>query len=330
MRTVIDPELQQVLREVAAIEAASRDWMLPDPERRRRVSELSAQCLPVPRLRGMQRIDAYAGAAGREIPLRIYRSARAPERPRLMPYFHGGGWVVGSIATHDALCAELAERTGYMVASVHYRRAPENPHPAQHEDAWEAMDWLSRHAGLLGADAASPMALGGDSAGAHLALGCALRAEHEAAGRIDRMLLFYPALDPAPPADAPTGGGSAQAYRDGPGLTRAAMDYYWDALLGGVPPAQADSLALPMRWPAAQRLPATVLVTAEIDLLRDEGEAYARRLAAAGVAVRHWRAAGMVHGFARMFTASAAARGHVRRACRQLVSIGTQAPPHGA
>src|SRR5690606_9576981 len=135
----VDPQLQQVLQQVAAIEAASRDWMLPEAERRRRVSELSARCLPVPRLRGMQRIDAYAAAAGREIPLRIYRSARTPPHPRLMAYFHGGGWVVGSIATHDALCAELAERTGYLVASVHYRRAPENPHPAQHDDTWAAM-----------------------------------------------------------------------------------------------------------------------------------------------------------------------------------------------
>lgn len=360
MQAVIDPQLQQVLRQVAAIEADSPAWGLPEAERRRRVSELSAQCLPALRLPGMQRSDAYAGAPGREIPLRLYRSAGAPERPRLMPYFHGGGWVVGSIATHDALCAELAERTGYLVASVHYRRAPENPHPAQHEDAWEAVAWLSRHADPLGADGRQPMALGGDSAGANVALGCALRAQRESAGLVDRMLLLYPALDPDPQLDIdskpqpqagsmhggrsglqpdsrhgprtgePSGAASAerslQLYRDGPGLTQASMDYYWSAFLGGAAPEQADPLALPLRWPADLRLPPAVLVTAEIDLLRDEGEAYARRLAAAGVQVEHWRAAGMVHGFARMLTASAAARRHVRRACRELVKIGEDAP----
>jgi len=315
MQAAIDPQLQQVLRDVAAVEADSRNWKLPEPERRRLVSELSAQRMPARRIAGMRRTDACVGGPGREIPLRLYRSARAPERPRLMPYFHGGGWVVGSIATHDTLCAELAERTGYLVASVHYRRAPENPHPAPHQDCWDAMGWLLRHAAQLGADGARPMALGGDSAGAHLALGCALRAEREAPGRVDRMLLFYPALDPdlASP--------SVGAHGDGPGLTRAAMQYYWQALLGGAAPAQADPLALPLQWPAAQRLPAAVLVTAETDLLRDEGEAYARRLAAAGARVAHWRAAGMIHGFARMLAASPAARRHVHRACRELVGL---------
>lgn len=319
MSARIDPSLQQVLSETATIEAASRQWNLPEVERRRLISELSSQRLPPLKLRGMQRTDCYVAAPGREIPVRLYRSARAPERPPLMAYFHGGGWVAGSIATHDSLCAEIAERTGYMVASVHYRRAPESPYPAQHEDTWEAVAWLARHAAQLGADPQRPMALGGDSAGAHLALGCARRAGEEAPGRVDRMLLFYPCVDPDLASE------SAHALGEGPGLTRAAMQYFWQALLGELSVAQAaGSAALPLTWPADLRLPPTVLVTAEIDLLRDEGDAYARRLQEAGVHVVHWRAEGMIHGFARMLTASVAARRHVRRACQALAQIGQE------
>jgi len=301
------------LRQTAEIEAESRLWGLPEPERRRQVSERAAALLPVPRRRSVTRTDLYATVDGREIPLRLYRAAgKSGSAPaRLMPYAHGGGWVVGSIATHDTLCTELAAQTGYAVASIHYRRAPEHPHPAQHDDLRDAIAWLRRHAAALALDVAGPIALGGDSAGAHLVLGYAERARREAPGLVDRMLLFYPALDPA------LASASAGTYAHGPGLTREAMAYYWDALLGR---AATRTGALPLESPVAG-LPATVLVTAELDLLRDEGEAYAHRLAAAGVPVVCWRAQGMIHGFARMHAASAAARAHVRRACRMLRSI---------
>ena len=313
----IDADLRRVLKLAAEVEAESALWNLPEAERRRQASERAAAELPRVAARGVVRTDVYVTAPGREIPVRLYRPARADAQARLplMPYAHGGGWVVGSIATHDTLCAELAAHTGYLVASVHYRRAPEHPHPAQLDDLWDATAWLLRHAGALGIDEARPLALGGDSAGAHLALACAWRARREAPGRYDRLLLFYPALDPA------LASASAGQFAQGPGLTRASMQYYWQALLSGA--ARADqAAALPLAWPPHQlSLPATVLVTAETDLLRDEGEAYVRRLQAAGVNVAHWRAAGMIHGFARMLAASPAARRHVRRACRALLSI---------
>src|SRR3546814_17133232 len=105
-------------------------------------------------------------------------------------------------------------------------------------------------------------------------------------------LLFYPALDPAMSSS------STRQYADGPGLTRAAMEYYWQALLGNAVPRRSQRLALPLTWPArAPALPATVLITAETDLLRDEGEAYAPRLRTAGVRVAAWRAPGLAHGF---------------------------------
>ncbi|WP_157666708.1 alpha/beta hydrolase [Bordetella genomosp. 13] len=318
----IDADLLDVLRRTAEIETQSASWKLPEAERRRLVSERAAAMLPRASEPGVERTDLYAVSAGREIPIRLYRraggdAARAP----LMLYAHGGGWVVGSIATHDTLCAELAACTGHAVASVHYRRAPEHPHPAQHEDLWEAGDWLLRHARALGLDGDSPMAVAGDSAGAHLALGVAWRAQRQTPGRYGRQLLFYPALDPG------LGSDSVRLYADGPGLTRAAMQYYWRSLLGEDATGDAHRAALPMRWQGSElALPPTVLVTAETDVLRDEGEAFASRLLAAGVPLRHWRADGMIHGFARMLAASAAARAHVRRACEAFVELGGGTP----
>lgn len=313
----IDADLLGVLQLTAEVEAESKTWGLPEAERRRQASERAAAALPRLSIRGVTRADVYATSPDGEIPIRLYRPSGegSAARPPLMLYAHGGGWVVGSIATHDSLCAELAARTGYVVASVHYRRAPEHPHPAPLDDLQYAADWLARHAVALGLDTERPMALGGDSAGAQLALACAWRARREAPGRYDRMLLFYPALDPALSSE------SAARFAQGPGLTRDAMRYYWDALLGG-PPRAGQEDALPMDWPADElALPAAVLVTAEIDLLRDEGEAFARQLKAAGVPVAQWRARGMIHGFARMLAASSTARRHVRRACRELLSL---------
>lgn len=315
----IDGHLQAVLELSAEIDAQSRSWGLPEAERRRQVSERIGAALPRPAYPDVERTDLYVTAAGREVPVRLYRPQQAAESVTLplMIYAHGGGWVAGSIATHDVLCAEVAVTTGYAVASVHYRRAPENPHPAQHEDLWDAADWLRRHGALLGLDVRRPMALGGDSAGAHLVLGCAWRARTEAPGRYDRLLLFYPGLDPelATP--------SAAQFALGPGLIQAAVRYFWQALLKDAPQDERRAWALPMTWPqeGLATLPATVLVTAEFDLLRDEGAEFAARLHKTGVPVEHWCARDMVHGFGRMLGASPVARGQVRDACRALMKV---------
>jgi len=312
----LDAELHAFLQKVSNLDASLIDSGLDDTQRRRHVSELIALALPSPPDMGVARRDTYIGAAGREIPVRLYLPPGGQAtRRRLMVYFHGGGWMVGSVATHDALCAQLALELGYVVASVHYRRAPENPFPAPLDDGWEAVRWLSKHGGLFGADPQTPLALGGDSAGAHLALGCAMQASDQGDPAIDRLLLFYPPVHRH--ADTP----SLREFDRGPGLSTATMRHFWDAYIGD-PHKHADDPRLHLDlWTRPASLPPAVIMTAACDILRDEGEAYAHRLAEGGLKVVLLRAAAMPHGFARMLTASAQARAHVRQACVELLAL---------
>lgn len=319
----IDPALLAAVEETLAMPGEADGLELPEAEARRLASELRARKLADATAPAypVRRDNWYVTAPGREIPLALYRSAVDPADPadtgdtadtpaRPLLYFHGGGWAVGSIVTHDALCAHLAATTGMAVISVHYRRTPENPYPAQQADGQAALDWLERHASILGLDFGSGWVIGGDSAGAHIALTTAYALRGlERAPRAQ--LLFYPALDPG--LDTL----SARLYADGPALTRASMRWYWRSLLGGGMPEGA----LPLRWPDLSALPATVLVTAEHDLLRDEGELLHQRLAAQGVDVRFKRAPGMLHGFARLLNASEAARRQVDEATDALLSL---------
>lgn len=309
----IDPELRAFLDVIAGIEGSVPEDRVDPLGRRRRIGELVAQALPPAPETGLQRRDLQCPMpAGHAVPVRLYLPAGSASPRRLMPYFHGGGWVVGDIASHDRLCAALAHETGYAVASVDYRRAPEHPYPAPLHDCWQAIAWLLRHAALWGGRPDAAIALGGDSAGAHLALGCAMMALQADGPEIDRMLLFYPPVL----RDADTA--SMREFGDGPGLTRAAMRAFWQAY-AGEPSRNADDplLHLPL-WPRPAELPPSVVMTAECDVLRDEGEAYARQLAQAGATVTLIRAEGMTHGFARMLTASRAAAAYVSKACEAL------------
>lgn len=307
----IDPALLAAVEETAALPPQGRACSLDEAEARRLAAELRARKLaagaaPVP---GVCCDDWHATAPGREIPLRLYRrDAVRPSRPLL--YFHGGGWAAGSVVTHDALCQHLAASTGLAVISVHYRRTPENPYPAQQEDGQAALEWLRRHAPVLGLDFSGGWVIGGDSAGAHIALTLAYALRNSRNAPIAQ-LLFYPTLDPA--LDT----ASARHYADGPALTRASMQWYWRALLGNAMP----QAALPLHWPELSGLPDTVLYTAEHDLLRDEGEQLHRRLVANGIRVQHRRAPGMLHGFARLLHVSDAARAQVDAAAAALLSM---------
>ncbi|MDX2103315.1 MAG: alpha/beta hydrolase fold domain-containing protein, partial [Alphaproteobacteria bacterium] len=194
-----------------------------------------------------------------------------------------------------------------------YRRAPENPHPAAQEDALAVVDWLRQVGPALGVDP-QRLALGGDSAGAHLALGAALRAPGVP---LAALLLLYPALDPTCSADSYT-----TLSGVGGGLTRAAMVDYWAAYLGR--DVDADTLHDPSAAPvraddaALARLPPCCIVSAAVDPLRDEAEAFATRLTTLGVAVAAWRADGLMHGFARLVQVSPAAAAAMDRAAAWL------------
>jgi acetyl esterase len=227
------------------------------------------------------------GPAG-EIPVRVYRPSTEETLPALV-FFHGGGWVIGSLESHDPTCRELAQRTGCAVVAVDYRLAPEHRHPAAADDCYAALCGVASRAGELGVDA-ERLAVGGDSAGGNLAAVTALLARERSGPRLAFQLLVYPVTD----ADFTRA--SYEENAEGYLLTRAAMQWFWDHYAPD-PGTRAAPTAAPLRAPDLRGLPPALVQTAEFDPLRDEGEAYAARLREAGVPVTVSRYDGMIHGF---------------------------------
>ncbi len=224
---------------------------------------------------------------GRELLVRVYRPG--PGRLPAVLYLHGGGWAAGSVDTHDGLCAALAHDANAVVASVQYRRAPESPFPAPNDDAFGALLWLAGSARDLDIEA-SRIAVAGDSAGAHLALGAAIEARDRGGPRIALQLLFYPVVAP----DFETA-----SYREHANstLTRTDMIEYWNHYLpGGI--AQGDHRALPLRAPL-RGLPPAHIVVAGLDPLHDEGVSLAGQLREQGVSAVLVDEPTLVHGFLR-------------------------------
>jgi acetyl esterase len=206
-----------------------------------------------------------------------------------MLYLHGGGWVAGSVDTHDGVCASLALDASVVVASVQYRRAPESPFPAPNDDAYAALQWLAASADDLDIDP-SRIALAGDSAGAHLAIGAAIEARDRGGPRVTSQLLFYPVV--APDFETP----SYREHANGT-LTRADMMEYWNHYLPGGG-TRADSRALPLQG-SLRRLPPAHVVVAGLDPLHDEGVTLVERLRDDGVEAMLVDEPTLVHGFLR-------------------------------
>jgi len=228
------------------------------------------------------------------IPLRVYRPPGVSDSRRLpvLVYFHGGGWVIGDLETHDVLCRQLTAEAGVSVIAVDYRLAPEHKFPAAADDAWAATRWIAAHAAELGVDA-DRLAVGGDSAGGNLAAVVALLAREAGGPRIALQILLYPVTDLV---------SESQSYADladGYMLTRDSMRWFRAQYLAREQDA-ADWRVSPLRAPSLAGLPPALVVTAGYDPLRDEGEAYARRLREAGVSVDAISFGGMIHGFVPM------------------------------
>jgi acetyl esterase len=238
-------------------------------------------------------VEAAAPSPAGEVPVRIHRPRGAPAGQPLggVVYLHGGGWLAGDLDTHDRLCRSLANRSGATVIAVDYRLAPEHPFPAGLEDGAAALAWTRAHAAEIGLDP-NRLAVAGDSAGGNLAAVIARR-DRDAGGAppLRLQLLVSPITDGAMDTPSYTENG------EGHYLTRADMRWYWGHYLAGADPLQPD--ASPLRATDLRGLPPAWVLTAEYDPLRDEGEAYAERLRAAGVPVACQRRAGMVHGFVR-------------------------------
>lgn len=232
--------------------------------------------------------EVLADGGDGPLPVRVYHPDPGAELP-LTVWFHGGGWVTGSIAWADRPCRAIALASRTVVASVEYRRAPETPFPGPVDDAVAATRWLTAHAGELGADGGR-VAVAGDSAGGALAAAAARRLRGGPGPR--RQVLVYPPLAPPDPEAHP----SWARYGEGHLLTRADMSWFWRHYLGGEPAAVPPDAA-PLLAGDPGGVPPASIAVAGCDPLRDEAVAYAGRLRAAGVEVRLREWPGMIHGF---------------------------------
>lgn len=250
---------------------------------------------------------------------RLYAPDPEPGGTGLLVYYHGGGWVIGDLDTCEGICRFLARESGCAVLSVDYRLAPEHPFPAAVEDAVAALAYAADRADYLGADPAR-IAVGGDSAGGNLATVAARAARNGEAPQPAFQLLIYPVCDLSEKRP------SYELFREGYLLTEAEMDWFRDRYLPE-PDAARDPRASPLLAEELSGLPPAYIATAGFDPLRDEGEAYAQRLAEAGVPVALRRHEGLVHSYANMTAVGRAAREAMLEAAAAL-RVGLAA--HGA
>ncbi len=303
----VTPEVQNILDFIVAAEGPPGEQL--DPTELREAYAALSMVESRPEMASV--VDhAVPGPAG-DVPVRVYVPTDEPGPRPVLVYFHGGGWVIGGLDTHDGTVRAVAEGSGVTVVSVDYRLAPEHPFPAAIDDCLAAVRWVVDNAGELGIDPAR-LAVGGDSAGGNLAAVAA----HELAAADDPgvrfQLLIYPVTDGTmahPSIDA-----NAEGYF----LTKSTMAWFWQQYVGDgdwtgsrVSPMHAADETLAGAPPA-------LVITAEYDPLRDEGEAYAARLAAAGVDATVSRYDGMIHGFFSMRDLVPEGKAAVDQACEAL------------
>lgn len=290
----LHPDIRAILARRAAL--ALSPYSAGTPAAAREAFAASQAALPRDRGARMATIVNETIATGDDA-IRIRRYRPEGEVHGTIVYFHGGGWVFGTLDAFDPVCRETAASAGAEVISVDYRLAPETPYPGPLDDAYHA---------LCAVAGDGPLAVMGDSAGGNLAAACALRARDEGGPRIDLQVLLYPITDHRSDRD------SYAAFGDGGYLlSRADMDWYWGHY---APDAarRAEPYASPLLAPSLSRLPSAIVVVAGCDPLRDEGLAYAERLRRAGIDVDLRTHPDMIHGFYTMIgmlgTADAAAR----------------------
>ena len=233
--------------------------------------------------------DLTLDTAAGPVRARLYHPAPGTELPLLF-FMHGGGWVFGTLDTHDPLCRALASAAEIAVLSLDYPRAPEHRYPAALDTMRAALVAAADQAEMLGIDP-TRIAVGGDSAGGNLSAALSLKVRDEGGPAIAHQLLFYPVID--------NDFTRASYVENGAGyfLSGAMMQWFWAQYLGD---AEPGPLAAPIRAASLAGLPSATVITAEYDPLRDEGNAYAERLAAEGVTVTHDQTPGVIHGFASM------------------------------
>jgi acetyl esterase len=236
--------------------------------------------------------DLSIPGPGGDLAVRVYASEPGGLRPGVI-YFHGGGWVFGNLDTHDTVCRAMAKESGAVVISVDYRLAPEHKFPAAADDSYAATVWAAANAERLGIDPGR-IVVAGDSAGGNLATVVAMRCRDAGGPALALQILLYPVTDVSSFETA-----SHREFGEGYFLTSSAMEWFYGHYADSTDLRRHPEVS-PLLAPDLSGLPPALVITAEFDPLRDEGEAYAQRLEQAGVPVTVTRYPGMIHGFVSM------------------------------
>jgi len=284
----LDPQVIKILKEAKALGLPAYQDLSPTEARK----QMLDQAPPVqPDLSVQKVVDRQIPGPEGGIPIRLYYPVGDGPFPVLV-YFHGGGWVIGDLDTHHGFCHALAKTSGCLVVAVDYRLAPEHRYPAAVEDAYAATRWVAENSGLIQADP-DRFAVCGDSAGGHLAAVVSMMARDRKGPHIDLQILIYPIIDCR--FDTP----SYEENKEGYMLTRDMMKWFWYHFINDEREAE-DPYVSPLRATNLRDLPRALILTAEYDPLRDEGETYGKKLQETGINVTLTRYPGMIHGFIRM------------------------------
>jgi len=281
----LDDDVQMLINMLAAPGAPSLTSLSVEDARAnmKNLTSLRTSVEEVARVENLQ----VPGPHG-DIPVRLFAASTDPGLPILV-YYHGGGWVLGDLDTHDGTCRSLAKLIDGIVISVDYRLAPENKFPVALDDCYAAASWAVENAAKLGGDPRR-VAVGGDSAGGNLSACVALKSRDEGKPRLVHQLLVYPVTDAR--FDTASYRDNAEGYF----LSRSDMQWFWNHYLGSAEDG-ANPYASPLRSTDLRGLPSATIITAEFDPLRDEGESYGKKLKDAGVPVEVKRYDGVIHGF---------------------------------
>lgn len=281
----LDPAASYLLEQMAAHDAPKMNTLTPEQARLGAdMSEMAGE----PEEVGKVENRTISGSTG-EISIRIYTPEGDGPFPALV-YYHGGGWVIGDLDMMDVPCRIITNRANCVVVSVDYSLAPEHKFPVAVGEAYDAVNWVAENGSLINVDS-TLIAVGGDSAGGNIAAAVTLMAKDKGAPSIQYQLLIYPATNYAFDTVSYEENGKGNYF-----LSKEELMWFWNHYLANAEDGE-NPYASPLRAKDFSGLPSALVITAEYDALRDEGEAYAEKLKKAGVSVELTRYDGMIHGF---------------------------------